>query len=81
MIALWDYAKPDGGDWGRVRGWIADKLGGRGTPRDFAALAHWASEAQFEAIENPDLRPFLFPPIRHVSLLARKPDRDSTSTT
>jgi len=75
VLAIWDFAPPSGRS--TVRRWMLDLLGGSGTPRDFATLAHWASEARYDVIENPDLRPFLFPPLRRVSLLARKPARDS----
>lgn len=42
--------------------------------RGFGPLAHYASEAGFVRIERPMLRPFLFPPIPHTAILARKGD-------
>jgi SAM-dependent methyltransferase len=80
VLAVWDYSAPDSKHPGAIRSWILGRLGGRGTLRDFSALAHWASEANFDVIENPDLRPFLFPPISRVSMLARRPPADQSGT-
>lgn len=81
ILAVWDYSARDPKRPGALRSWMLGRLGGRGVLRDFAALAHWASEAQFDVIENPDLRPFLFPPIPRVSMLARKPPADAAGVT
>lgn len=40
--------------------------------RGFGPLAHYASQAGFELIERPMLRPFLFPPIPHTAIMAQK---------
>lgn len=40
--------------------------------RGFGALAHWMSEAGFDEIERTVLPPFLFPPVPHTALLAKK---------
>lgn len=81
LLAVWDYTAPDPKHPGLFRSWMLSRLGGRGTLRDFAALAHWASEANFDVIENPNLRPFLFPPVPRVSMLARKPPQDPAAET
>ncbi|MGH2602028.1 MAG: class I SAM-dependent methyltransferase [Dehalococcoidia bacterium] len=80
VLALWEYTST-AKVWGKAPGWMLDRLGGRGQPRRFDMLAHWASEANYDVIENPDFRPFLFPPIPRVSMLARKPPRDSRTPT
>lgn len=81
VLAVWEYTAPDPKRPGTLRSWLLGRLGGKGTLRDFAMLAHWASEANFDVIENPQLRPFLFPPIPRVSLLARRPPTDSAGGT
>jgi SAM-dependent methyltransferase len=79
VLVLWEYTSASKA-WGRASGWMLDRLGGRGQPRRFDMLAHWASEANYDVIENPDFRPFLFPPIPRVSMLARKPPQDSSTS-
>ncbi len=81
VLAVWDYTASDPKHLGAFRSWILGRLGGRGILRDFAALAHWASEANFDVIENPDLRPFLFPPLPRISMLARRPPADQGAAT
>ena len=81
VLAVWEYSAPDPKRVGAFRSWTLGRLGGQGTLRDFSVLAHWASEANFDVIENPNLRPFLFPPISRVSMLARRPPADQTNAT
>jgi SAM-dependent methyltransferase len=77
VLAVWDYAPAEDSWRGRAHGWLLRGLGGVGKPRAFGDIAHWVSEAKYDVIENPDLRPFLFPPVPRVSLLARKAAADS----
>jgi SAM-dependent methyltransferase len=81
LLAVWEYTAAEPKRPGAFRSWLLGRLGGRGTLRDFAALAHWASEANFDVIENPNLRPFLFPPVPRVSMLARRPPADPAAGT
>lgn len=81
LLAVWEYTSADSGQRNRFNGWLLDRLGGSGELRDFQTLAHWASEARYDVVENANLRPFIFPPIPRVSLLARKPPADSAATT
>jgi ubiquinone/menaquinone biosynthesis C-methylase UbiE len=77
LLAAWEY-RPAADGWRvRVHRWFVEGLGGHGAARSFGDLAHWLSEARYDVIENPDLRPFLFPPIPRVSVLARKPPAGS----
>lgn len=79
VLAVWEYAASERP--GRVRRWMLSRLGGEGTLHDFGTLAHWAGEAGYDVIENPNLRPFLFPPLARVSMLARKPPADADPRT
>ena len=81
VLALWDYTSTESPRRNRLNARLLDVLGGSGVLRDFQTLAHWAAEARFDVVENPDLRPFLFPPIPRVSLLARKGNADSAPGT
>jgi SAM-dependent methyltransferase len=81
VVAVWEYAGRDPKRLSRAERWFLNLLGGTGTPRGYEPLAHWASDANFDVIENPNFRPFLFPPVRHVSMLARKPPADPTAST
>ena len=81
LLAAWEYQPATSGGRGRVHRRLMERLGGYGSPRPFGDIAHWLSEARYDVIENPDLRPFLFPPVPRVSVLARKPPADSPSQT
>lgn len=72
ILALWEYAPPPDG---RVVGKVAERLLeplGKGRLRDFQRLVHLASEAGYDLVEEPPMRPFLLPPLPHVAILARK---------
>jgi SAM-dependent methyltransferase len=81
LLAVWDYQPATSGRRAAIHRRLIERLGGYGTPRTYGDVAHWVSEARFGVIENPDLRPFLFPPVPRVSLLARKPATDSPERT
>jgi hypothetical protein len=81
LLAAWDYQPATGGRRAALHRRLVERLGGYGTPRTYGDIAHWVSEARFGVIENPDLRPFLFPPVPRVSLLARKPAADAAAQT
>src|SRR5262245_61741193 len=71
ILALWEYAPPGEGRAGKVAERLLEPLG-KGRLRDFGRLVHLASEAGFDLVEEPPLRPFLLPPLPHVAILARK---------
>jgi SAM-dependent methyltransferase len=81
LLAAWEYQPAGDGRRGRVHRWLIERMGGYGSPRGFGDIAHWLSEAGYDVIENPDLRPFLFPPVPRISVLARKPPADSPAQT
>ena len=76
LLALWEYTSTESGRRNRLNVRLLNALGGSGALRDFQTLAHWAAEARYDVIENPVMRPFLFPPIPRVSMLARKASAD-----
>jgi ubiquinone/menaquinone biosynthesis C-methylase UbiE len=81
LLAAWEYLPATDGRRGRAHRWLMERLGGYGAPHPFGDIAHWLSEAGYDVIENPDLRPFLFPPVPRMSVLARKPPAGSPAQT
>jgi ubiquinone/menaquinone biosynthesis C-methylase UbiE len=72
LLALWEYAPTASRRLNRLNARLLNALGGAGRLRGFTQLAYFASEAGYVVIERPTLRPFLFPPIPRIGLLARK---------
>lgn len=72
LLAIWDYA-PTSSPWlNRLNRAVLERLGAAGKLRAFPTFGHLVSEAHYDVIERPKLRPFLFPPVPRTAILAKK---------
>ncbi len=72
VLAGWDFASVSSRRLNRLHQWLLADGARPPRLRGFGPLAHYATEAGFELIERPLLRPFLLPPIPHTAILAQK---------